>query len=94
MKKLLVLGFLFVLCFGACDWFVGEETPDSITIVILSLDELLNELWWPDQIYMKGDVVRDDMLWYESLQNNNIGHKPDISTEWWESYEKDTGEMP
>jgi len=79
MKKLFVFMLLLVLFLGACNWLTERDTTGSVTIVITGLDEL----WWPNEIYMKGDIVRYDM-WYESLQDDNIGHKPDISPEWWE----------
>jgi len=81
MKKRFVFLLLIILALGACYWQSVPQTG-SVTIVITGLDEL----WWPNEMYMKGDIVRYDM-WYESLRDDNIGHKPDISPEWWGAIE-------
>lgn len=45
-------------------------------------------VWNPDLIYRQGFVVvyvdsTNALGWYESLQDNNIGHNPETETTWW-----------
>ena len=81
MKKLFVFLLLIILALSACYWQSVPQTG-SITIVITGLDEL----WWSDYVYMQGDIVYYN-AWYQSLQDNNIGHKPPISPEWWKEFD-------